>query len=104
MIHIIEINENFKANVWFAYNEQDLIRKIALRQGERPQPATDLAEALQAAVRVIAQSHDFRIYADDAGAADELDGDPFFRLREGMDAGYKLRRQLIELDILADDF
>jgi len=108
MIHVIEINEQHHASVWFAFDEQDLIRKMVARQ---PQPddtpvdenAHPVSE-LRACVATIAKANDFRIYPDDETAADELDADPLFRTREGFDACLKLRAQLVELEVIAEDF
>lgn len=107
MIHIIEINEQHHASVWFAFDEQDLIRKVLARQTP-PANATateiGLVSELRSCIAIIAKGHDFRIYPDDDTAADELDADPFFKTREGFDAGLKLRAQLVELEIIAEDF
>jgi len=107
MIHIIEINEQHHASVWFAFDEQDLIRKVLARQtppADAVAAEAGLVSELRACIAIIAKAHDFRIYPDDDTAADELDADPFFKTREGFDAGLKLRAQLVELEIIAEDF
>lgn len=142
MIHIVEINEQHRAHVWFAFDEADLIRKV---QVDRSQDNTmviharttahqlddaDLASRygkdtplyradyllgqgtyqtepiteLRACVAAIASTHEFRIYPDDETAADAIDSDPLYRSREGLDAGIKFRAQLVEFELIAEDF
>lgn len=109
MIHIIEINEQHHAIAWFAFDEQDLICKVLARQAAQAdntpnEPDKTLVTELRDCIAIIAKAHDFRIYPDDDTAADELDADPFFKTREGFDAGLKLRAQLVELEVIAEDF
>lgn len=65
---------------------------------------TEPVSQLRASLAAVASALDFRIYPDDDTAADELDRDPLYKSREGFDAGRKLRTQLVEMEILAEDF
>lgn len=151
MIHIVEIHEHHKAHVWFAFNEEDFIRKVEAAHAatdtrvifEQTTPRTLQAEQslpnvlleqlitehgmdtplyradyllgegvyqatpvspLAASFAAVATAPDFRIYANDEDAADELDREPLFRTKEGYDAGRKLRAQLVEMEVIAEDF
>lgn len=151
MIHIVEINEHNHAHAWFAFDEEDFVRKVradhaqrlakiiyqqttarqlltACGQNKHPQLLalatqhgldtalyradyllgaehyqTEAISELRACLAAVASAHDFRIYTDDSTAADELESDPLFRTKQGFDAGRKLRAQLIEMEVLADD-
>ena len=59
---------------------------------------------LRAYLAAVASASDFRIYPDDDTAADEIDRDPLFKTKEGLDAFFKLRSQLVEMEILAENF
>jgi len=59
---------------------------------------------LRACLAAVASANDFRVYPDDDTAADEIDRDPLFKSKEGFDAYFKLRSQLVEMEILAEDF
>jgi hypothetical protein len=151
MIHIVEIDTQHRARVWFAFDEADFIRKVEIDR--KPDPGETvycrtsarqlLSEAagnaayvqqlaaqhgwdtplyradfllerglyrsepvseLRACLAAVASGHDFRIYADDESASDELDRDPLFKSREGLDAYRKLRSQLVEMEVIAEDF
>jgi hypothetical protein len=65
---------------------------------------TEPVSELRASLAAVASASDFRIYPDDGTAADELDRDPLFQTREGFEAGRKLRAQLVEMEVLAEDF
>jgi len=146
MIHIVEINEQNRAHAWFAFDEQDFIRKVRVDHGQQPGivihaqttasqlPAESAAETLatqygwdtplyradyllgrgvyqieavselRACLAAVASASDFRIYPDDDTAADELDRDPLFKSKQGYEAGRKLRAQLVEMEVIAEDF
>lgn len=142
MIHIVEINEQNRAHVWFAFDEADLIRKVQVDHGKLPDMViyrqttarqlgddalakqygedtplyradylldqgtyqTEPVSELRACVAAIASAHEFRIYPDDETAADEVDRDPLYRSREGFDACIKFRAQLVEFELIAEDF
>lgn len=142
MIHIVEINEQNRAHVWFAFDEADLIRKVQVDRSNDPEmivyiqtTARQLADEalarqygedsllyradylleqgtyqtepvseLRACVAAIASAHEFRIYPDDETAADEIDRDPLYRSKEGFDACIKFRAQLVEFELIAEDF
>lgn len=151
MIHIVEIDTQHRARVWFAFDEADFIRKVEAdrrpdsevtvycqtsarqllaEQGENADYPQQLAaqhgwdtplyradfllgqglyrsepvSELRACLAAVASGHEFRIYADDESAADELDRDPLFKTKEGLDAYRKLRSQLVEMEIIAEDF
>ena len=159
MIHIVEINEQNHAHAWFAFDEEDFIRKVRVVHGQRPETViydkttarrllssrhaadesqshdkypdcymlaaqhgwdvtlyradhllghgiyqTEPISELRASLAAVASAAEFRIYADDETAADELDRDPLFKTREGYDAYLKLRTQLVEMEVLAEDF
>jgi hypothetical protein len=142
MIHIVEINEQNRAHVWFAFDEADLIRKVLIkheiehdmtvhkqttaRQLSDERLATQFGwdtpvyradyllghnvyqtepiSELRACVAAIASAHEFRIYPDDETAADEIDRDPLYRTKEGFEACIKFRAQLVEFELIAEDF
>jgi hypothetical protein len=151
MIHIIEIDAENRAKVWFAFDEADLIRKVKVAFAsskeniifEQTTPAKLLAEnhidqqhakglaeqfgmtcplyradyllghgtyqaetisELRASLAAIASAEDFRVYTSDEDAADELDRDPIYQSKLGFDAGIKLRAQLVEMEVIAEDF
>ncbi len=151
MIHIIEINEQNHAYVWFAFDEADLIRKVHVDHGAQldmvifglttaqqllsaPEHIAGTAEALaaqygwdtplyradyllgqgsyqstavsklQASLAAVASASDFRIYTDDETAAEELERDPLFKSKQGLEASWKLRTQLVEMEVIGEDF
>lgn len=142
MIHIVEINEQNRAHVWFAFDEADLIRKVQVDSSNDPEMIvytqttarqiadealarqygedtqlyradyllgqgnyqTEPVSELRACVAAIAGAHEFRIYPDDETAADEIDRDPLYRTKEGFDACIKFRAQLVEFELIAEDF
>lgn len=142
MIHIVEINAQNRAHAWFAFDEEDFIRKVPAGHGTGPgmviygqTTARKLADEalaaqngwdiplfragyllgqgvyqndpvseLRASLAVVAGASDFRIYPDDDTAADELDRDPLFKSKQGFEAGLKLRAQLVEMEVIAEDF
>lgn len=65
---------------------------------------TEAVSELRACLAAVASAEDFRVYPDDETAADELDRDPLFKTREGYDAYRKLRSQLVEMEVIAEDF
>lgn len=65
---------------------------------------TEPVSELRACLAAVASAVEFRIYGDDDTAADELDRDPLYRTKEGLDAYFKLRSQLVEMEVLAEDF
>lgn len=65
---------------------------------------TEPVSELRACLAAVASADDFRVYPDDDTAADELDRDPFFKTKEGFDAYYKLRSQLVDMEVIAEDF
>lgn len=151
MIHVVEIQENNHANVWFAFDEADFVRKVQATYGkeagmmiyqettvEQLQSANTVSadviqklaakyaaqtplyradyllgegiyqaepvSALRASLAAVASNVDFRIYSNDEDALEELDRDPLFRSKEGFDARFKLRSQLVEMEVIAEDF
>jgi len=142
MIHIVEINEQHRAYVWFAFDEADLIRKVLITHAAQPDMTvyqqtnarqlsdeslaaqygwdtplyradyllghgtyqTEPVSELRACVAAIASSPEFRIYPDDETAADEIDRDPLYRSKEGFEAYIKFRAQLVEFELIAEDF
>lgn len=59
---------------------------------------------LRASLAAVASANDFRIYTDDETAAEELERDPLFKSEQGFDAALKLHAQLVEMEVIADDF
>lgn len=151
MIHVVEIQENFHANVWFAFDEEDFVRKVQATYGNEADVViyqkTTVAQlrsaknvsqdiiqelaakheaqtplyradyllgdgvyqaepisALRASLAAVASNVDFRIYSNDEDALEELDREPLFRTKEGFDARFKLRSQLVEMEVIAEDF
>ncbi len=87
MIHVLELPCDAPPRVWFAFDADDLARKL---------DASDVAE-LHAAGRC-------RVFADESAAlaAFERADDPDWQ-GEGWRARWALREQLIALEVLADD-
>ena len=142
MIHIVEIDPQYHARAWFAFDEADFIRKVQVDHGAQTEMIihkrttarqladeklgarfgidtliyradyllghgiyqTDVVSELRASLAAVASTNEFRIYPDDETAADELDRDPLYKTREGFEAGRKLREQLVEMEVLAEDF
>jgi hypothetical protein len=151
MIHVVEIQENSHAHVWFAFDEEDFVRKVQATYGKEAdiviyqkttveqlrsantvsadviqELATKYGEqtplyradymlgdgvyqaepisALRASLAAVASNVDFRIYGKDEDALEELDREPLFRTKEGFDARLKLRSQLVEMEVIAEDF
>jgi hypothetical protein len=151
MIHIVEINEQNHAHVWFAFDEADFVRKVqanlalssehVVYEQTTPQQLlhskhasaeiisalvaqfgadttvyradyllgngiyqVEPVSALRASLAAVASAADFRVYSSDEDAAEELDRDPLYRSKEGFDAALKLRAQLIEMEVIAEDF
>ncbi len=151
MIHIVEIDEQNHARVWFAFDEADFVRKVQANLApaseyiifEQTTPQQLLhskhasaetvsalvaqfgadttvyradyllghglyqvepVSALRASMAVVASANDFRVYSSDEGAAEELDRDPLYRSKQGFDAALKLRAQLVEMEVIAEDF
>ena len=151
MIHVVEIQENHHANVWFAFDEADFVRKVEATYGQEADiviyQETTVAQlrsantvsndiiqelaakhaaqtplyradyllgdgvyqaepvsALRASLAAVASNVDFRIYSNDEDALEELDREPLFRSKEGFDARFKLRSQLVEMEVIAEDF
>lgn len=151
MIHVVEIQENNHANVWFAFDEADFVCKVQATYGKEADTmiyqettveqlrsantvSADVIQklaakyadktplyradyllgngiyqaepvsALRASLAAVASNVDFRIYSNDEDALEELDRDPLFRSKEGFDARLKLRSQLVEMEVIAEDF
>lgn len=96
MFHIVEINTENRAKVWFAFDTEDFIRKVSLDHGCEPE--------LKTCLNAVSSNHEFRIYADDESAAEELDRDHLYRSKLGFEAYMKLRAQLISMEVIAEDF
>lgn len=151
MIHVVEINEENHARVWFAFDEADFVRKVQATFGQStehiifeqttPQQLlhskhasaeiisalvtqfgadttvyradyllghgvyqVEAVSALRASLAAVASVADFRVYTSDEDAAEELDRDPLYKSKEGFDAALKLRAQLVEMEVIAEDF
>jgi hypothetical protein len=87
MIHVLEMPVDAPPRVWFAFDADDLARKL---------DASDVAE-LHAAGRC-------RVFADESAAlvAFERADDPDWQ-GDGWRARWALREQLVALEVLADD-
>lgn len=151
MIHVVEIKENNHAHVWFAFDEEDFVRKVQATYGkaagmmiyqkttvEQLRSANTVSKeviqalaakheeqtplyradyllgdgvyqaepisALRASLAAVASNVDFRIYSNDEEALEELDREPLFKTKDGFDARFKLRSQLVEMEVIAEDF
>jgi hypothetical protein len=151
MIHVVEIQENKHAHVWFAFDEEDFVRKVQVTYGKAVgvviyQKTTvqqlrssggvsadvihelsakygeeislyradfiwgdgiyqaEPVSALRASLAAVASNADFRIYINDEDALEELDREPLFRTKQGFDARLKLCSQLVEMEVIAEDF
>ncbi|MGV3582925.1 MAG: hypothetical protein ACO1N8_11550 [Methylophilus sp.] len=151
MIHVVEINEQNHARVWFAFDEADFVRKVQANFGQAseniiyeqttPQQLlhskhtsaeiisalvaqfgagttvyradyllgygiyqVEPVSALRASLAAVASVADFRVYTNDEDAAEELDRDPLYKSKEGFEAALKLRAQLVEMEVIAEDF
>ncbi len=87
MIHVLEMPVDAPPRVWFAFDADDLARKL---------DASDVAE-LHAAGRC-------RVFADESAAlaAFERADDPDWQ-GDGWRARWALREQLVALEVLSDD-
>ncbi|MFT3956373.1 MAG: hypothetical protein QM722_18925 [Piscinibacter sp.] len=87
MIHVLELPPDAPPRVWFAFDADDLLRKL------------DGSEA--GALHAIGRC---RVFADEAAAlaAFERADDPSWQ-GEGWRARWALRDQLVALEVLADD-
>ena len=87
MIHVLEMPEGAAPRAWFAFDADDLLRKLA---GSR-------AAELHAQGRC-------RMFADESAAlaAFERADDPAWQ-GDGWRARWALREQLVALEVLADD-
>jgi hypothetical protein len=151
MIHVVEINEQNNARVWFAFDEADFIRKVQATHEQSLENiifeqttsqqlllsnhvSKDVAialaaqfgaettiyradyllahgtyqiepvSALSASLAAVASAADFRVYTSDEDAAEELDRDPLYKSKQGFEAALKLRAQLVEMEVIAEDF
>ncbi|WP_298828954.1 hypothetical protein [uncultured Piscinibacter sp.] len=87
MIHVLEMPEGAAPRAWFAFDADDLLRKLAGSQ----------AAELHAQGRC-------RMFADESAAlaAFERADDPAWQ-GDGWRARWALREQLVALEVLADD-
>lgn len=104
MIFILELHHPAAPRVWFAHDEEDLLRKLAAQDALRDWRAhgsATLRELLETALRARGDS---RIYWDEseATAAFERTQDPAWQ-GPGWRARWALREQLIATEVLADD-
>ncbi|HEY3301047.1 MAG TPA: hypothetical protein VGJ90_09765 [Methylophilaceae bacterium] len=151
MIHVVEIQKNNHARVWFAFDEEDFVRKVQVTYGKEGDVViyqrttvqqlqssggvsvdvthelsakygeetplyradfmwgdgvyqTEPVSALRASLAAVASNADFRIYINDEEALEELDREPLFRTKLGFEARLKLRSQLVEMEVIAEDF
>lgn len=104
MIFVVEVTPVEAPRAWFAYDEEDLLHKLAaagaLHDWQSRQCAT-LRELLETSLRARGGS---RIYWDEseATAAFERTQDPAGQ-GPGWRARWALREQLIATEVLADD-
>jgi len=84
MIFVLELPPDAAPQVWFAFDDDDLRRKLAAAGG--------------------APAHEMRLWADETSAlmACENDADPQWAGR-GWQARWALRQQLIATEVLAED-
>ena len=95
MIFVVEIPENAAPSAWFAFDFDDLLRKIEARD---PQA---LAEATAVSADGSSRCRIFWTEAE-ATAAFERTADPAWQ-GEGWRARWALRDQLVATEVLADD-
>jgi hypothetical protein len=104
VIFIVEMPSHATARAWFAYDEEDLLHKLAAAdalQGWQSQRHATLRELLEGSLR---ERGECRIYwtESEATAAFERAADPAWQ-GEGWRARWALREQLVALEVLADD-
>ena len=95
MIFVVEMPEHAAPSAWFAFDFDDLLRKIEARD---PRALTEAAAA------VVESCSRCRIFWDEseATAAYERAADPAWQ-GEGWRARCALREQLVASEVLADD-
>ena len=105
MIFVLELPEAGTPQVWFAFDPQDLLRKV-VAQGLLPAgtQAAHMQAAAEAADHALRARGDCRIWWTEyqATAAFEDAADPLWQ-GAGWRARWALREQLVELEVLADD-
>ena len=107
MIFVLELPADAAPRAWFAYDDEDLLRKVAaagidrLRRVHARLGDCSPAELAEATLRA---SGDCRVYWDEAQAmaAYERRGDPSWQ-GPGWRAHRALQDQLLALEVLADD-
>lgn len=108
MIFVLEgLGPGHDPRAWFAYDEADLLRKVASLDPERLRTTHDRiapCEPAELAEETLRARGDCRIYWNEAEAmrAFERADDPLFQGR-GWRARWALRDQLVALEVLADD-
>jgi hypothetical protein len=108
MIFVVELPAAADPRAWFAFDEEDLLRKVAaadiegLRMTHAALGDCDPAALAEATLRA---RGDCRIYGDEAQAmaAFERRDDPAWQGSGGWRAHRALREQLLALEVLADD-
>lgn len=107
MIFVLEQLDNGHPQAWFAFDDEDLLRKVAaldlelLRRTQQRLGSSEPAELAEAALAARGNCRVFRTEAQ-ATAAYERTDDPAWQ-GEGWRARWALRDQLIAMEVLADD-
>ena len=95
MIFVVEVPAQAEPSAWFAYDLDDLLRKIDARVPGGLDAPSSAAEGTAARCRILWSEAE-------ATAAFERAADPLWQ-GQGWRARLALREQLIALEVLADD-
>jgi hypothetical protein len=107
MIFVLEHLDSGHPQAWFAFDDEDLLRKVAaldldlLRRTQQRLGSSEPAELAEAALAARGTCRVYRTEAQ-ATAAYERTDDPAWQ-GEGWRARWALRDQLIAMEVLADD-
>lgn len=104
MIFVVEMPAGAEPSAWFAYDEEDLLRKLAAAgslDDWQAHGSSTLRELLEAALRSRGECCIYWTEAE-ATAAFERSADPAWQ-GKGWRARWALREQLIALEVLSDD-
>jgi len=107
MMFIVEQPDPQDARCWFAFDEEDLLRKVAAMDTELLRSTYERlgeCEPIELAEAMLQSRGPCRLYPTEAAAtaAFEREADPFWQ-GAGWRARWALRDQLIAMEVLADD-
>ena len=107
MIFVLDHLGSAQPQAWFAFDDEDLLRKVAaldLDLLRKTQASIDSIEPAELAEATLKARGDCRVYRNEAQAtaAFERSADPDWQ-GEGWRARWALREQLVAMEVLADD-